>query len=48
MSASTLIVVTAAVALFAVFAATLGWAQQQVRPACPAPVQGFSRKRRPF
>jgi hypothetical protein len=48
MSASTLLVVTAAVALFAVFAGTLAWAQQHARPASPAPVQGIPRKRRPF
>jgi hypothetical protein len=48
MGASTLLVVTGAVALFAIFAGALAWAQQQVRPTGPAPVQGLSRKRRSF
>ena len=48
MSASTLLVVSAVVAVFALFAGTLAWAQQHARSASPAPVGGFRRKRRPF
>lgn len=48
MSISTLLVVVAGVALFGVFAGTLAWAQQQLRPAGPVPAKVFRNKRRPF
>jgi len=43
-----MLIVTIAVALFAVFAGTLAWAQQHARPMKPAPAEVFRRRRRPY
>lgn len=48
MNGSTVLEITLAVALFAAFAGSLAWAQQEARSARRAAPQAVHRKRRPF
>lgn len=48
MTASTLLILAAAVGVFAVFTAVLAWAQPHARDLSAAPVEASRRRRRPF